>query len=40
MPGIAHASFHQKNFRIAHHILHSFFSEPAPIYRAREGGTA
>ena len=33
MPGIAHASFHQKNFRIAYHILHAFFSQPAPIYR-------
>jgi pimeloyl-ACP methyl ester carboxylesterase len=33
MPGIAHASFHQKNFRIAYHILHGFFSQPAPIYR-------
>jgi pimeloyl-ACP methyl ester carboxylesterase len=33
MPGIAHASFHQKNFRIAYHLLHSFFSLPAPIYR-------
>jgi pimeloyl-ACP methyl ester carboxylesterase len=33
MPGIAHASFHQKNYRIAHHILHDFFSQPAPIYR-------
>jgi pimeloyl-ACP methyl ester carboxylesterase len=33
MPGIAHASFHQKNFRIAYHILHSFFGQPAPIYR-------
>jgi pimeloyl-ACP methyl ester carboxylesterase len=33
MPGIAHASFHQKNFRIAYHILHAFFTEPAPIYR-------
>jgi pimeloyl-ACP methyl ester carboxylesterase len=33
MPGIAHASFHQKNYRIAHHILHNFFSQPAPIYR-------
>ena len=33
MPGIAHASFHQKNFQIAHHILHGFFSQPAPIYR-------
>jgi pimeloyl-ACP methyl ester carboxylesterase len=33
MPGIAHASFHQKNFRIPYHILHAFFSQPAPIYR-------
>jgi pimeloyl-ACP methyl ester carboxylesterase len=33
MPGIAHASFHQKNYRIAHHILHRFFSQPAPVYR-------
>ena len=32
MPGIAHASFHQKNFRIAYHILEAFFSQPAPIY--------
>ena len=33
MPGIAHASFQQKNFRIPYHILHSFFSQPAPVYR-------
>jgi pimeloyl-ACP methyl ester carboxylesterase len=33
MAGIAHASFQQKNFRIACHILHGFFSQPAPIYR-------
>jgi pimeloyl-ACP methyl ester carboxylesterase len=33
MPGIAHASFHQKNFFIAFHILHNFFSQPAPVYR-------
>lgn len=33
MPGIAHASFHQKNFRIPYHLLHSFFSQPAPMYR-------
>ena len=36
MPGIAHASFQQKNFRIAYHVLHGFFSSPAPVYR---GGT-
>ena len=33
MPGIAHASFHQKNYEICYHILESFFSQPAPIYR-------
>jgi pimeloyl-ACP methyl ester carboxylesterase len=33
MPGIAHASFHQKNYAICYHILASFFSEPAPIYK-------
>jgi pimeloyl-ACP methyl ester carboxylesterase len=33
MPGIAHASFQQKNYRIAHHILHSFLSQPVPVYR-------
>jgi pimeloyl-ACP methyl ester carboxylesterase len=33
MPGIAHASFQQKNYRIPYHILHAFFSQPAPIYR-------
>jgi pimeloyl-ACP methyl ester carboxylesterase len=33
MPGIAHASFHQKNYAICYHILASFFSQPAPIYK-------
>ena len=33
MPGIAHASFHQKNYMICYHILLSFFSQPAQIYR-------
>ncbi len=33
MPGIAHASFHQKNYAICYHILESFFSQPEPIYR-------
>jgi pimeloyl-ACP methyl ester carboxylesterase len=32
MPGIAHASFHQKNYAICYHILASFFAQPAPIY--------
>ena len=33
MPGISHASFQQKNYRIVYHILHAFFTEPAPVYR-------
>ena len=34
MPGIAHASFQQKNYMLTYHILLSFFTQPAPIYRA------
>ncbi len=34
MPGIAHASFHQKNYAICYHILASFFGQPAPIYKS------
>jgi pimeloyl-ACP methyl ester carboxylesterase len=33
MPGIAHASFQQKNYMIAYHILLGFFTQPDPIYR-------
>jgi pimeloyl-ACP methyl ester carboxylesterase len=33
MPGFAHASFQEKNHRIAYHILHAFWSQPAPIYQ-------
>jgi pimeloyl-ACP methyl ester carboxylesterase len=33
MPGIAHASLQQKNYAIVYHILLSFFSQPAPVYR-------
>ena len=33
MPGIAHASFHQKNYMICYHILEGFFSQPATIYK-------
>jgi pimeloyl-ACP methyl ester carboxylesterase len=33
MPGISHASFQQKNYLIVYHILWSFFSQPAPLYR-------
>jgi pimeloyl-ACP methyl ester carboxylesterase len=38
MPGIAHASFHQKNYKIAYHVLQSFFAQPEPVYRGEEGG--
>ena len=37
LPGIAHASLHERNYRIVHHVLHAFFSRPAPVYR---GGAA
>ena len=33
MPGIAHASFQQKNYLLVYHILESFFTQPAPAYR-------
>lgn len=33
MPGIAHASFQQKNYALVYHILASFFAQPAPVYR-------
>jgi pimeloyl-ACP methyl ester carboxylesterase len=34
MPGIAHASFHQKNYGLCYHILASFFAQPSALYRA------
>jgi pimeloyl-ACP methyl ester carboxylesterase len=34
MAGISHASFQQKNYRMVYHILHGFFAQPAPVYRA------
>jgi pimeloyl-ACP methyl ester carboxylesterase len=33
MAGISHASFQQKNYRTAYHILHAFFSQPEAVYR-------
>jgi pimeloyl-ACP methyl ester carboxylesterase len=33
MPGIAHASFQQKNYMLVYHILASFFEQPQPAYR-------
>lgn len=32
MPGIAHASLQQKNYMIAFHLMHSFFTQPLPVY--------
>ena len=34
MAGIAHASFQQKNYLSVYHILHAFFTQPEPVYRA------
>jgi len=34
MAGISHASFQQKNYLMVYHILHAFFAQPAPAYRA------
>ena len=34
MAGISHASFQQKNYMMVYQILHSFFTMPAPVYRA------
>ncbi len=34
MAGISHASFQQKNYLTAYHILHAFFSQPEPVYSA------
>ena len=33
MAGISHASFQQKNYLTAYHILLSFFTVPEPVYR-------
>jgi pimeloyl-ACP methyl ester carboxylesterase len=33
MSGISHASFQQINYQMVYHILHSFFTQPAPVYR-------
>ncbi len=36
MPGISHASFQQKNYELVYHILHSFFTQPDPVYRGEQ----
>jgi pimeloyl-ACP methyl ester carboxylesterase len=33
MAGISLASFQQKNYMMVYHILHSFFTQPEPVYR-------
>jgi pimeloyl-ACP methyl ester carboxylesterase len=32
MAGISHASFQQKNYLMVYHILHAYFTQPAPPY--------
>jgi pimeloyl-ACP methyl ester carboxylesterase len=32
MSGISHASFQQKNYMLAYHVLHGFFSHPKLVY--------
>ena len=34
MEGISHASFQQKNYLTVYHLLHGFFTQPGPVYRA------
>jgi pimeloyl-ACP methyl ester carboxylesterase len=33
MPGISQARFQQKNYMLVYHVLLSFFTQPAPVYR-------
>lgn len=33
MPGMAHNSLKQNNYRIAYHLLYSFLTQPEPVYR-------
>ena len=32
MAGISHASFQQKNYQVVYHLLHSFYTQPDPVY--------
>jgi pimeloyl-ACP methyl ester carboxylesterase len=34
MAGISHASFQQKNYLTVYHLLHAFYTQPQPVYRA------
>jgi len=33
MPGIAHASFQQKNYMLVYYLLMKFFAQPEPVYK-------
>ncbi|HEX7125459.1 MAG TPA: alpha/beta hydrolase [Thermodesulfobacteriota bacterium] len=33
VPGVAHASLHERNGAIVHHLLHAFFDRPTPVHR-------
>jgi pimeloyl-ACP methyl ester carboxylesterase len=32
LAGISHASFQQKNYLMVYHVLHAYFTQPAPVY--------
>ena len=34
MPGISHASFQQKNYLMAYHLIDAFLTQPEPVYLA------
>ena len=40
MAGISHASFQQKNYLMVYHILHAFFTQPAPAYTSEAASEA
>ena len=35
MAGISHASFQQKNYKLAYHVLHGFFTHPPLVFTAK-----
>jgi pimeloyl-ACP methyl ester carboxylesterase len=35
MSGISHASFQQKNYKLAYHVLHGFFTHPPLVFTAK-----
>jgi pimeloyl-ACP methyl ester carboxylesterase len=40
MAGVSHASFQQKNYLMAYHILHAYFTQPQPAYAGASAVTA